>query len=145
MQFSGNRDFCRVRLTCKQFSGTAHSLNFCGGFTNDDHAAIVKAKRTVLYNKETFTIHPEFGIIIEAMACGIPVILPDTGGFPEIVAATGGGVTYSPNTPDALAEVLIRLFRDKTAREASSAAARNSVMKEFNNLNMAKKAIASLR
>ncbi len=158
-------------LLVKDFSGTAHSLNFCGGFTKDDQAAINRAKKSVLDNKGTFTIHPEFGItdrvsylqtlsvfslpaqepmtigtsVIEAMACGIPVILPDSGGFPEILAANGGGVIYAPNTPDTLAEQILRLYRDTASRKYLAAAARNSVIKEFNNLNMAKKAIAVVR
>lgn len=41
---------------------------------------------------------------LESMACGIPLVQPDLGAFGEIIEKTGGGVTYSPNTPTALME-----------------------------------------
>lgn len=46
-----------------------------------------------------------FGLyLIEAMACGVPVVQPVTAAFPEIVEATGGGVLVSDDSPQRLAE-----------------------------------------
>ena len=39
---------------------------------------------------------------LESLACGIPLVLPALGAFPEIIHKTNGGVTYSPNTSHAL-------------------------------------------
>jgi len=39
---------------------------------------------------------------LESMACGIPLVQPALGAFPEIIKQTGGGVTYTPNTADAI-------------------------------------------
>lgn len=45
-----------------------------------------------------------FGLYqLESLASGIPLVQPNVGAFSEIIQATGGGVTYSPNTPEALA------------------------------------------
>lgn len=45
-----------------------------------------------------------FGLYqLESLASGIPMIQPALGAFPEIINATGGGVIYEPNTPQALA------------------------------------------
>ena len=56
--------------------------------------------------------------LIEAMACGVPVVQPALGGFPEVVEATGGGVLYEPNTAEALAEALGELLgRPETLRK----------------------------
>lgn len=41
---------------------------------------------------------------LESMACGVPLVQPDLGAFPEIIEKTGGGVIYSPNTADAMSE-----------------------------------------
>jgi glycosyltransferase involved in cell wall biosynthesis len=63
-----------------------------------------------------------FGMyVVEAMACGVPVVLPRHGAFTEIVEATGGGLLCQPNDPQALAEALaeVLLNADK-AREMSS-------------------------
>jgi len=48
-----------------------------------------------------------FGLYqIEALASGVPLVQPALGAFPEIINATGGGVTYEPNTADALTDKL---------------------------------------
>ena len=54
---------------------------------------------------------------IEAMACGVPVVQPDAGAFPEIIKATGGGIIYKPNTPKALAKSLKGLLLNPKKRK----------------------------
>ena len=49
--------------------------------------------------------------LCEAFAAGRPAVGPDTGSFAEIMA--DGGVLYQPNTPDALARAIQKLFADK--------------------------------
>ncbi len=66
--------------------------------------------------------YPEaFGLyLIEAMACGVPVVVPQRGALAEVVAATGGGITYpvddhhgpDPDEPLALAQALAGLLQD---------------------------------
>ena len=54
-----------------------------------------------------------FGLFqIEAMACGTPVVLPRLGGYPEVVAATGGGVICDDISPAGLASTLYPLLAD---------------------------------
>jgi glycosyltransferase involved in cell wall biosynthesis len=54
---------------------------------------------------------------LEALAAGVPVVLPAHGGFPELIADTGGGELFKPADTAALAEVLCPLLLD-TARAA---------------------------
>ncbi len=51
--------------------------------------------------------------VFEAWACGVPVVLPDHGAFPEAVRDTGGGLLCRPNDAASLAEVLSQLIRDR--------------------------------
>jgi glycosyltransferase involved in cell wall biosynthesis len=45
-----------------------------------------------------------FGLyVIEAQACGVPVVQPRHGAFPEILAATQGGILCEPDSVDSLA------------------------------------------
>jgi glycosyltransferase involved in cell wall biosynthesis len=50
--------------------------------------------------------------VLEAWACGVPVVLPDHGTFSEMVADTGGGLLYDPQRPEALAAALGRILRE---------------------------------
>jgi glycosyltransferase involved in cell wall biosynthesis len=49
---------------------------------------------------------------LEAMANAVPVVLPDHGSFPEMIADTGGGLLNRPHDPADLAEKLAELLRD---------------------------------
>jgi len=55
-----------------------------------------------------------FGVfLLEALAAGVPIVQPESGAFPEIIELTGGGVCYSPNTPEKLAVELEALLLDR--------------------------------
>ncbi len=49
---------------------------------------------------------------LEAMANAVPVVLPDHGGFSEMVADTGGGLLCRPHDADDLADKLAELLCD---------------------------------
>jgi len=73
-----------------------------------------------------------FGIYLsEAMASGIPVVQPALGAFPEIVNKAGGGVIYTPNTPQSLAKALAELLADQAKLEQLSNEARLSAETHF--------------
>jgi glycosyltransferase involved in cell wall biosynthesis len=56
--------------------------------------------------------------LFEAMACGVPVVEPRRGAFPEIIERTGGGVLVEKDDPAALAAGLAALAADPArARE----------------------------
>lgn len=50
--------------------------------------------------------------LLEAMACGVPVVQPRRGGFTEIVERTGGGLLVAPDDPDALASGIYELWKN---------------------------------
>lgn len=54
--------------------------------------------------------------VIEALASGVPVVQPEHGSFPEILAMTGGGLLVPPEDPPALADALWRLREDPEER-----------------------------
>ncbi len=83
-----------------------------------------------------------FGLYqLESMASGIPVVMPALGAFPEIVTATGGGVTYEPNTPQALAQAITSLLHDPRHIEQLSKQGLEAVNNKYNHLAVARQAI----
>jgi glycosyltransferase involved in cell wall biosynthesis len=60
-------------------------------------------------------------VLLESMACGTPVVASDIFGNPEVVRAAAAGVIYQPNTPDAIAAAVRRLFAALPDRAATRA------------------------
>ena len=73
-----------------------------------------------------------FGLyVVEAMACGVPVVQPDSASFPEIIAATGGGLCVPPQDARALADAWHHLLADAPRRTALGKSGRLGVEKHF--------------
>lgn len=51
--------------------------------------------------------------LLEAMACGVPLVQPRRGGFTEIVETTGSGLLVKPDDPESLAEGILQIYRDR--------------------------------
>ncbi len=81
-----------------------------------------------------------FGLyVIEAAASGVPVVQPDHGAFPELIAATGVGVLCKPDDAKALADALETLLNDDELREKMSKTAMAKVHQEFSATRMAER------
>ncbi len=61
---------------------------------------------------------PKGVFLLEAMACGVPVVQPRRGAFTEIVEKTGGGVLVAPDNPAALGDALFELWQDRAKAAA---------------------------
>ncbi|RMG44755.1 MAG: glycosyltransferase family 1 protein [Acidobacteria bacterium] len=79
------------------------------------------------------SIEPEpFGrVLIEAMACGKPVIASRAGGVPEIVEHEINGLLVAPGDGGQLADTIVRLLNDAAERERLGEAGRRRVEERF--------------
>ena len=74
-----------------------------------------------------------FGLqLLEAMAQGVPVVQPAEGSYPEIIAATGGGVLYDPQTPDGLTNALQSLLEHPDEARRLGHQGREAILAQFN-------------
>jgi glycosyltransferase involved in cell wall biosynthesis len=75
--------------------------------------------------------------LLEAMACGVPLVQPRRGAFTEIVENTGGGLLVKPDDPESLAEGILKLARNKELAEELSANGFRGVREHYTAANMA--------
>lgn len=83
--------------------------------------------------------------ILEALANGVPVVQPRHGTFPELIAATGGGVLVDAESPDGLAEGILQLIDNPDYREALGQQGKETVHREFSDDVMTEATLAVYR
>ena len=107
---------------------TIHKVTYIGEQRPED---LVK-----WYQKATMLIVPSTAeslglVILEAMACGTPVIASNVGGIPEIVRDHGTGLLIPPGGVAELAENIQYLIDNEDLRRKFGYAARQLVVNEF--------------
>jgi glycosyltransferase involved in cell wall biosynthesis len=80
--------------------------------------------------------------VLEALACGVPVVEPAIGVFPEIVAQTGGGLLYQDNTAAGLAVALEPLLADPAKARALGRQGREGVCRHYDVTRTAQQMVA---
>lgn len=75
--------------------------------------------------------------VLEALACGVPVVQPHRGSFPELIDATGGGLLFEPGNQAEHMAALRRLLTDHDLRRRMGAAGREVVLRGFTDQIMA--------
>jgi glycosyltransferase involved in cell wall biosynthesis len=74
-----------------------------------------------------------FGLYqLEALACGVPIVQPEAGGFTEIIEKSQAGLTFKPNNAQALSEKLAEILSDKAQLEVYSKNGQVAIKEHFN-------------
>jgi glycosyltransferase involved in cell wall biosynthesis len=108
-------------------------VELVGRYAQRDAPELVRRAHLLLHTK---VMDPCPSAVIEAMACGLPVVYPASGGTVELVGGEAGvGVPHpeswerdEPPSPGALAEAVIQVL---AARSAYAAAARKRAVERF--------------
>jgi len=80
----------------------------------------------------TVQAEPKGLFVLESLAAGVPVVLPDDGAFPELIASTGGGCLTPPGDSAALAATLADLLADVARRRRYAESGRQAVHQQRN-------------
>jgi len=70
-------------------------------------------------------------VILEAMACGVPVVASNVGGIPDIIEPNWNGFLSKPGNPPDIADKVVELLSDKRLRERLSQNAIETVRGSF--------------
>jgi L-malate glycosyltransferase len=90
---------------------------------------------TVLRSFDIFaalSLRESFGVaVLEASACGIPVVASNVDGLPEVVEDGVTGFLVPPSDPSTAAAALLRLLSDRKLREEMGVAGRSFVLDRY--------------
>lgn len=75
--------------------------------------------------------------LLEAMACGVPIVQPRRGAFTEIVEKTSGGLLVEPDDAESLAKGLLKIFEDQSLARELSRNAFSGVREHYSAAHMA--------
>jgi glycosyltransferase involved in cell wall biosynthesis len=89
-----------------------------------------------LYQNATVYVFPSYyeGLptsVLEAMACGTPVVASAIDGIPEVVIDGKNGFTVPVKNPKAIANAIVRLLEDEELRERIGRTARQTILDRF--------------
>lgn len=71
-------------------------------------------------------------VMVEAMACGVPVVTTNVSGIPEVIINGRNGLLVEPDDPTALADSLEKIYLDKSLSARLSNAGLETVKERFN-------------
>jgi glycosyltransferase involved in cell wall biosynthesis len=120
-------------------AGLAHAFRYHGSL---DRPRKIEFLRNLDVLSVPATYDEPKGIsLLEAMACGVPVVEPRRGAFPEILKKTGGGLLVEPDDPASLADGIYRLWRDPGLRAELGRRAAQGVREHYSAARMAARAL----
>jgi glycosyltransferase involved in cell wall biosynthesis len=79
--------------------------------------------------------------LLEAMACGVPVVQPRRGAFTEIVEKTAGGLLVEPDDAQSLANGILKIFQDRQLADKLGANGARGVREYYSAAHMADRAL----
>ena len=122
-------------------AGLGDEFNYRGVVDREQKIAFLQSL-DVLSVPATYD-EPKGIFLLEAMACGIPVVQPRRGGFTEIVEKTGGGLLVEPDDVESLGQGLLKLARTPKLREQFSDRGFTNVREHYSVARMADSALVA--
>jgi glycosyltransferase involved in cell wall biosynthesis len=106
------------------------------GISASVHFAGASDKVAEWYNSANLFVLPSHieglsNALLEAMACGLPVIATAVGGTPEVIENNVNGLLVPPKDVDALSEAILHLIRHPAQAQRFGQAARQTVQDHY--------------
>ena len=112
---SGDRPYFLEQQQRIKVAGWLSDFHYAGTLGHAQKVAFLHSLD--LFSVPTTYQEPKGRFVLEALACGVPVVQPAHGAFPELLGRLGGGRLFRPEDGEALARELASLLTDRTTRE----------------------------
>ncbi|HEX8027842.1 MAG TPA: glycosyltransferase family 4 protein [Vicinamibacterales bacterium] len=83
--------------------------------------------------------------LLEAMACGVPVVQPNHGAFPEMITRTGGGLLAASESGSDIASAIFELWKDPDRSAGLGRSGANGVRRHYTVTQMAERVVEAYR
>lgn len=114
-------------------------------FPNIDRAEKIAFLQSLSVLSTPATYGESFGLyVLESLAAGTPVIEPRHAVFPELLAATGGGILCEPDSPQDLADAIDELLAYPAEAHKMGAEGQKTVFEKFSVDEMARNVLRVL-
>ena len=125
-----NRRYAEAEFAKLHAAGLQEHYRYAGSISRNEKLAFLQ--RLDVFSVPTIYREPKGLFVLEALAAGVPVVLPSHGAFPELIASTGGGRLVAPNDPMSLADELEKTLLDRENRRRLGLAGAQVVHQRFN-------------
>lgn len=120
-------------------AGLEHEFHYRGTLERAEKIAFLQTL-DVMSMPATYD-EPKGVSLLEAMACGVPLVQPRRGSFTEIVERTGGGLLVQPDDSRSLADGILKIARDQQLAAELSANGIRGVRQHYTAAHMADKVL----
>jgi glycosyltransferase involved in cell wall biosynthesis len=83
--------------------------------------------------------------LLEAMACGVPVVQPNHGAFPEMIERTGGGLLAKSESGADIADAILEIWKDPARAAALGRSGAQGVRRHYTVAQMAESVAEAYR
>jgi glycosyltransferase involved in cell wall biosynthesis len=95
-----------------------------------------RKKLIQIYQNATIQVVPSIyeglpTVLLEAMACGLPVVATNIGGNRDIISSNVNGLLVPPGSPEEMAQMITMLWADEPLRKKIGRNARETILKKY--------------
>ncbi len=141
--YLGEGDRAYVEQLQKTYADLADRIDWLEELDRDEKIAFLQSLD--LFSVPAPYREPKGLTIMEALACGVPVVQPSHGAFVEILEHTAGGRMFPPKNVEALAATIASYLREPAAMQRDGLAGAAAVQRLYSDRAMADQTYALYR
>jgi glycosyltransferase involved in cell wall biosynthesis len=136
---NGDRAFFDEQIRKLEQAGLTERFHYAGVLERREKLDFLQGLHVL--SVPTVYREPKGIFVLESLASGVPIVQPDHGAFPELVAGTGGGRLVRPDDAEHLAATLYELLIDGEQRRELAQRGQAAVHRDYSAATMAERTL----